>query len=106
MVLRMMVYAGLLWQTWAASRPRAGLSLLARSVPAARLPQGVVLPSQRPAPPRPGVLHQVPPFLLLVDQLERHFRNAKFLFTVRNPYAVCEGICRNYRSQFAAEGRS
>ena len=47
-----------------------------------------------------------PPFLLLVDQLRRHFRNAKFLFMVRNPYAVCEGICRNYRSQFVAEERS
>ena len=49
---------------------------------------------------------KAPPFLLLVDQLIEHFSNAKFLFTVRNPYAVCEGICRNYRSQFAAEGRS
>ena len=47
-----------------------------------------------------------PPFLLLVDQLLRHFRNAKFLFMVRNPYAICEGICRNYRSQFVAEERS
>ena len=35
-----------------------------------------------------------PPFLLNVGQLARHFRNAKFLFMVRNPYAVCEGICR------------
>ena len=38
-----------------------------------------------------------PPHLLLVDELARHFRNAKFLFMVRNPYAVCEGICRRYR---------
>ena len=35
--------------------------------------------------------------VLLVDELARHFRNAKFLFMVRNPYAVCEGICRRYR---------
>ncbi len=35
-----------------------------------------------------------PPHLLVVDELARHFRNAKFLFMVRNPYAVCEGICR------------
>ena len=35
-----------------------------------------------------------PPHLLLVDELARHFVNAKFLFMVRNPYAVCEGICR------------
>ena len=35
-----------------------------------------------------------PPHLLLVDELARHFANPKFLFVVRNPYAVCEGICR------------
>ena len=35
-----------------------------------------------------------PPHLLLVDELTRHFANPKFLFMVRNPYAVCEGICR------------
>ena len=55
-----------------------------------------------------------PPHVLHVAQLARHFRNAKFLFMVRNPYAVCEGICRRYRTrlaehyrrQFAATGRS
>ena len=40
---------------------------------------------------------KAPPFLLQVGALCRHFRNAKFLFMVRNPYAVCEGIHR-YRS--------
>ena len=40
---------------------------------------------------------KAPPFLLLVDTLRRHFRNTKFLFMVRNPYAVCEGIHR-YRT--------
>ena len=40
-----------------------------------------------------------PPFLLVVDELSRHFRNARFLFMVRNPYAVCEGICRAYRKE-------
>ena len=35
-----------------------------------------------------------PPHLLLLDELARHFVNAKFLFMVCNPYAVCEGICR------------
>ena len=35
-----------------------------------------------------------PPHLVIVDELARHFRNAKFLFTVRDPYAVCEGIIR------------
>ena len=40
--------------------------------------------------------------LLLVDALARHFRNARFLFMVRNPYAVCEGICRVLRSHLRA----
>ena len=40
---------------------------------------------------------KTPHHLLLVNDLVRHFRNAKFLFMVRNPYAVCEGICRRYR---------
>lgn len=40
-----------------------------------------------------------PPFLLVVDELARHFRNARFLFMVRNPYAVCEGICGAYRKE-------
>ena len=52
--------------------------------------------------------------VLHVEQLARHFRNARFLFMVRNPYAVCEGICRRYRTrlsahfrrQFTAPGRS
>ena len=40
---------------------------------------------------------KTPAHLLLVDELARHFHNAKFLFMVRNPYAMCEGICRFYR---------
>ena len=39
--------------------------------------------------------------LLVVDALARHFRNARFLFMVRNPYAVCEGICRILRHRHA-----
>jgi len=35
-----------------------------------------------------------PPFLLNVDMLEHNFHNPRFLFMVRNPYAVIEGICR------------
>ena len=35
-----------------------------------------------------------PPFLLNVAALERNFDRARFLFMVRNPYAVVEGICR------------
>lgn len=44
-----------------------------------------------------------PPFLLQVEALAQHFRNAKFLFMVRNPYAVCEGMCRNFRRRFPAD---
>lgn len=35
-----------------------------------------------------------PPFLLIVDQLIENFRNPKFLFMTRNPYAVVEGLLR------------
>ena len=34
-----------------------------------------------------------------VGQLAATFPNARFLFMVRNPYAVCEGICRRYRTR-------
>ena len=44
-------------------------------------------------------VEKTPEHLLVVGDLARHFRNAKFLFMVRNPYAVCEGICRVLRSQ-------
>ena len=43
-----------------------------------------------------------PPHVLHVGQLAEAFRNAKFLFMVRNPYAVCEGICRRYHGRLAA----
>ena len=42
-------------------------------------------------------VQKTPEHLLVVDALARHFRNARFLFMVRNPYAVCEGICRTLR---------
>jgi len=35
-----------------------------------------------------------PPFLLIVDQLAENFKDARFLFMVRNPYAVVEGLLR------------
>ena len=38
--------------------------------------------------------------VLQVAQLAGHFADARFLFMVRDPYAVCEGICRNYRRRF------
>ena len=41
-----------------------------------------------------------PSHVLCVEQLDRHFHNARFLFMVRNPYAMCEGICRYYRKSF------
>jgi hypothetical protein len=45
---------------------------------------------------------KAPPFLLHPGALARHFRNPRFLFMVRNPYAVCEGICRRLRASLAA----
>ena len=35
-----------------------------------------------------------PPFLLLVDQLVENFRQARFLFITRDPYAMVEGMLR------------
>ena len=46
-----------------------------------------------------------PPFLLYVEELLRHFPDARLLFMVRNPYAVCEGICRRYRESFLSGDR-
>lgn len=40
---------------------------------------------------------KAPPFLLHVGALARHFRNARFCFMVRNPYATAEGILRRKR---------
>ncbi len=37
---------------------------------------------------------KAPPFLLVVDQLAAAFRDARFLFMVRDPYATAEGIVR------------
>ena len=48
-------------------------------------------------------VEKTPEHLLVVDALARHFRNAKFLFMVRNPYAVCEGICRRARHRYAID---
>ena len=50
--------------------------------------------------PRATVFVEKTPWhLLVVDDLARHFRNARFLFMVRNPYAMCEGICRVLRER-------
>ena len=52
-----------------------------------------------------------PQHVFQVGQLARHFRNPRFLFMVRNPYAAGEGTCRSFRRRFgwdhlprAAEG--
>jgi hypothetical protein len=37
---------------------------------------------------------KAPPFLLITDMLKKHFHNTRFIFMVRNPYAVVEGISR------------
>ena len=37
---------------------------------------------------------KAPPFLLIVDMLQENFKNTHFIFMVRDPYAVVEGICR------------
>ena len=44
-------------------------------------------------------VEKTPEHLLVLSDLVRHFRNARFLFMVRNPYAVCEGICRVLRER-------
>ena len=46
-----------------------------------------------------------PPWLFCVDDLARHFRNPRFVFMVRDPYAVCEGICRGRGSRLRAWGK-
>jgi hypothetical protein len=38
-----------------------------------------------------------PPFLMLADELRRHFAGTRFLIMVRNPYAAVEGIVRRRR---------
>ena len=45
-----------------------------------------------------------PPFLLCVEQLLAHFDNPRFLFLVRDPYAVLEGICRRPAPGLSAVG--
>lgn len=44
-----------------------------------------------------------PPSVLRVADLNNNFINAKFIFIVRNPYAVIEGICRRYKNKSRRE---
>jgi len=41
-----------------------------------------------------------PPAIVWVEQLKQHFSNSKFVFMVRNPYAVVEGIARRKQNKF------
>lgn len=41
-----------------------------------------------------------PPAIVWVEQLKNNFANSKFIFMVRNPYAVVEGIARRKRNTF------
>jgi hypothetical protein len=50
--------------------------------------------------PRASVfVEKSPPFLLVAEELRRHFRNARFLILVRNPHAVIEGVARRLSAQ-------
>ena len=52
----------------------------------------------RPQGPKPSVfVVKTPSDICILDDLVAHFADAKFLFMVRNPYAVCEGIIRQFR---------
>lgn len=46
-----------------------------------------------------------PPFLALVQQLRCAFQKPRFLFMVRNPYAVIEAICRYRERQFPSRDK-
>lgn len=43
---------------------------------------------------------QSPRHLFQADLLAARFANAKFLFMVRNPYALCEALCRSFREKY------
>ena len=50
--------------------------------------------------PRAAVFYtKTPLHLLIVDALAQHFDNAKFLFMVRDPYAVCGSFLRTWSSE-------
>lgn len=48
---------------------------------------------------------QSPRHLFHADLLVAHFANAKFLFMVRNPYALCEALCRGFRKRWPVHAR-
>lgn len=48
---------------------------------------------------------QSPRHLFQADRLAAHFANVKFLFMVRNPYALCEALCRGFRQRHPGHAR-
>ena len=54
-------------------------------------------------PKAPVFVAQAARMIFQVEMLMRFFRNARFLFMVRNPYATGEGICRAYREKHGAD---
>ena len=51
----------------------------------------------------PVFFSKSPPSIVWVDSLKQHFENTKFIFMVRNPYAVVEGIARRKKARFGRE---
>ena len=48
---------------------------------------------------------QSPRHLFQADLLPVRFANVKFLFMVRNPYALCEALCRGFRQRYPGHAR-
>jgi hypothetical protein len=46
-----------------------------------------------------------PPFVLIVDELARNFSDARFIFMVRDPYAMVEGLLRKGNRRLPAGPR-
>ena len=53
--------------------------------------------AQARRPDAPVFHTKAPPFLLIADQLQAAFEQARFIIMVRNPYAVLEGILRRWQ---------
>lgn len=56
--------------------------------------------------PEAGIfVEKSPQFLLIADQLRRHFHHARFILMVRNPYATIEGVCRRLNTMIDGKPR-
>ena len=82
---------------WAAGRRRVDWLADSARYDWARIRKAWYFQAQARDPAASVFYTKSPPHLLIVGDLARRFRNAKFLFMVRNPYAVCESPCRYYR---------